>query len=105
MQELIKDYRSIYHWSIVADGNFKLENMKLKCPQDDVSLSDGRGFMVKDKPYQAHIMASVEAKQVTLQVEHYSGYSLITFLRIQDVTIIGQLLRWMVIVDENKITY
>ena len=93
MQELIKDYRSIYHRSIVADGNFKLENVKSKCPQDDVSLSDGRGFMVKDKPYQAHIMASVEAKQVTLQVEHYSGYSLITFLRIQDVTIIGQLLR------------
>jgi len=64
MPNIHQNYRSIYQRSIVADGNFKLENVKPRCPENDVFLSDGRGFMVEDKPYQAHIAASIEVKQV-----------------------------------------
>jgi hypothetical protein len=31
----------------VADGNMKLVHLKMRCPEDDVSLSDGELFMVK----------------------------------------------------------
>jgi hypothetical protein len=59
-------YRSIYEPSIVADGNFKLENVVTKKPEEDVYLSDGRGYMVEDAVYQEHIKASIEIKQVQI---------------------------------------
>ncbi|KAJ7096179.1 hypothetical protein C8R44DRAFT_835289 [Mycena epipterygia] len=36
----------IYRPQIVADGNFKLDNLKMRNPQDDVRLSDGEMFCV-----------------------------------------------------------
>ncbi|KAG1717874.1 uncharacterized protein EDB91DRAFT_1241029 [Suillus paluster] len=31
------------------------QHMKMKIPEDDVSLADGKGYMVTEGPYQAHI--------------------------------------------------
>ena len=31
---------------LLGDGNFKQEHLKMKYPDDDVSLSDGHGYMV-----------------------------------------------------------
>jgi hypothetical protein len=61
---LIQKFRYLYRRSLVADGCFKLENVKAKCPEDDVFLSDGRGFVVGDKRYQEHISTAIELRQV-----------------------------------------
>lgn len=44
--------------TIMADGNFKAENLEMKHPEDDVSLSDGKGFMVTSGPYKTHLAST-----------------------------------------------
>ena len=39
----------------MADANMKLVHLKMRCPEDDVSLSDGELFMVKRMPYAEHL--------------------------------------------------
>ncbi|KAJ6543299.1 hypothetical protein B0H10DRAFT_1854422, partial [Mycena sp. CBHHK59/15] len=39
---------------IVVDGNFKLENLKMRNPEDDVHLSDGQMFFVGSVLYDEH---------------------------------------------------
>ena len=39
--------------------------MKMKTPEDDVSLADGKGYMVTEEPYQNHITESVEEREVS----------------------------------------
>jgi hypothetical protein len=57
-------HRWLYRRSIVVDGNFSLEHMKMKKSEDDVFLSDGEGYMVQSAPYQEHLNTSVETTQV-----------------------------------------
>ncbi|KAG0698586.1 hypothetical protein DFH29DRAFT_983831 [Suillus ampliporus] len=47
----------------VVDGNFTAQHMKMKTPEDDVSLADGKGYMVTEEPYQTHITESVEERE------------------------------------------
>ncbi|KAH7919749.1 hypothetical protein BV22DRAFT_1022428, partial [Leucogyrophana mollusca] len=47
----------------VVDGNFSAQHMKMKRPEDDVSLTDGEGYMVAEGPYAVHMKASVESKE------------------------------------------
>ncbi|KIJ58337.1 hypothetical protein HYDPIDRAFT_102895, partial [Hydnomerulius pinastri MD-312] len=47
----------------VVDGNFSAQHMNMKCPEDDVLITDGRGYMVKVDPYSDHILRSVESKE------------------------------------------
>jgi hypothetical protein len=67
----------LYRRSIVVDGNFSLEHMKMKNSKDDVFLSDGEGYMVEMSPYQEHLDMSLETTQVCLwqdlliQCSHY----------------------------------
>ncbi|KAG1866919.1 hypothetical protein F4604DRAFT_1585294 [Suillus subluteus] len=49
----------------VVDGNFTAQHMKMKIPEDDVSLADGKGYMVTEGPYQAHIHDSVEEREAS----------------------------------------
>lgn len=46
------------------DGNFTAQHMKMKSPQDDVSLADGLAYMVEDKPYQNHVSSTPDNKEV-----------------------------------------
>ena len=46
------------------DGNFTAQHMNMKKPENDVSLSDGLGYMVENLPYQAHITMASETKEV-----------------------------------------
>jgi hypothetical protein len=48
----------------VVDGNFTAQHMRMKRPTEDISLSDGLGYMVKDKCYQSHIQAAADNKDV-----------------------------------------
>lgn len=56
----------LYRRSIVVDGNFSLEHMRMKKSEDDVFLSDGEGYMVQMLPYQEHLKTSIETTQVCL---------------------------------------
>jgi hypothetical protein len=49
----------------VSDCNFKLQHMKMRRPDDDVALRDGRGFMVESTQYAAHLQNTVEAVKVS----------------------------------------
>ncbi|KIM77212.1 hypothetical protein PILCRDRAFT_38830, partial [Piloderma croceum F 1598] len=40
---------------LVVDGNMKLVHLKMRCPEDDVSLSDDELFMIKRAPYVEHL--------------------------------------------------
>lgn len=46
------------------DGNFVSQHLKMRNPEDDVSLSDGHGYMVTLAPYQAHIKAATDTREV-----------------------------------------
>jgi len=37
------------------DGNFQAEYMRMKNPENNVSLSDGTGFMVSKKLYKSYL--------------------------------------------------
>ncbi|KAI6160720.1 hypothetical protein EDD17DRAFT_1421617, partial [Pisolithus thermaeus] len=39
----------------VIDGNFTAQHMKMNKPELDVALSDGKGYMVSEGPYQNHL--------------------------------------------------
>jgi hypothetical protein len=60
--------RWLYRRSIVVDGNFSAEHMKMKGPKNDVWLSDGEGYMVKEGPYIQHLKETAEIKQVSFRI-------------------------------------
>ena len=50
--------------SLVVDGNFKADHIKLKRATDDVWLTDGEGMMTARAPYKAHLAIAIETKEV-----------------------------------------
>jgi hypothetical protein len=56
----------LYRRNIVVDGNFSLEQMKMKKPNQDIFLNDGCGYMVASAPYQRHLQDSTESREVSL---------------------------------------
>lgn len=40
-----------YMRTLIVDGNFKQDHLKMKYPIDDIPLSDGLGFMVGSKEF------------------------------------------------------
>ena len=61
----------LYRRSIVVDGNFKAENLRMKKPDDDVALRDGLGYMVQSNDYDEHLKESVEPTKVRVSVVKY----------------------------------
>ncbi|KAI6030160.1 hypothetical protein EDC04DRAFT_2898558 [Pisolithus marmoratus] len=47
----------------VIDGNFTAQHMKMNKPELDVALSDGKGYMVAEVPYQSHLKQSLDSKE------------------------------------------
>ncbi|KAI6044623.1 hypothetical protein EDC04DRAFT_2889689 [Pisolithus marmoratus] len=47
----------------VIDGNFTAQHMKMNKPVLDVALSDGKGYMVAEVPYQSHLKQSLDSKE------------------------------------------
>ncbi|KAI6167642.1 hypothetical protein EDD17DRAFT_1750999 [Pisolithus thermaeus] len=47
----------------VIDGNFTAQHMKMNKPELDVALSDGKGCMVSEGPYQNHLQQSLDSKE------------------------------------------
>lgn len=48
------------------DGNFTAQHMKMRKPEDDVSLSDGLAYMVTNEPYQKHISRAANNDEVCI---------------------------------------
>ncbi|KAG1804565.1 hypothetical protein EV424DRAFT_1474441 [Suillus variegatus] len=53
----------LYTRSLVMDGNFKAEHLHATNPANEVSLMDGRGFMVGDALYKEHLAIAKDAMQ------------------------------------------
>lgn len=64
------EYPWLYTRTITLDGNFGMNKLKTKNPKDDVSLSDGRAFVVEDRPYQAHLRIAKEIKEKSTCHQH-----------------------------------
>jgi hypothetical protein len=56
--------RWLFRRSIVVDGNFHADHLKMRYPEDDVTLADGCAFMVETEPYLEHLSESKDMKQV-----------------------------------------
>ena len=64
----------------VIDGNFTAQHMKMNKPELDVALSDGKGFMVAEVPYQSHLKQSLDSKEASV----YRSWSLFTDQSVRD---------------------
>jgi hypothetical protein len=62
---------------MVADGNMKLVHLRMKHPEDDVSLSDGELFMATRGPYHTHIAQAPERQMVSHQKKSTVTFRLI----------------------------
>jgi hypothetical protein len=58
--------RWLYTRSIVIDGNFSAEHLKMKRPEEDIALSPGGRYLVEPKRYESHLNTGKEIKQVCL---------------------------------------
>jgi len=52
--------------SVVIDGNFSAEHLKMRRPEGDIALSPGGRYMVEPKRYELHLNTGKEIKQVCL---------------------------------------
>ncbi|KAI6039580.1 hypothetical protein EDC04DRAFT_2867957 [Pisolithus marmoratus] len=62
------DWEAQYHRDTlmrqyVVDGNFTAQHMKMSKPELDVTLSDGKGYMVTVASYQSHLQQSLDNKE------------------------------------------
>ena len=55
-----------YTQTIVMDGNFVSEHLRMQNPEDDVAISDGHGYMVSSGPYKDHLKAATDTRKVGL---------------------------------------
>jgi hypothetical protein len=54
----------VYRREIVTDGNFKAQHVDMGMEENDVALTDGQGYFVKDSPFKNHLETAVDIKQV-----------------------------------------
>jgi hypothetical protein len=62
---IIYNHSWLYRRSIVVDGNFSAEHMKMLRAEKDVRLVNGEGYMVEEKLYQEHLKNSSDLKEVS----------------------------------------
>jgi len=58
-------FRWLYTRSIVIDGNFTADHLKMKCPENDIALSPGGQYMVEPTRYEAHLESAVDHREVS----------------------------------------
>jgi hypothetical protein len=63
---LLTSDRLLYRPQIVVDGNMKLVHLRMRCPEDDVSLSDGEQFNVTRGPYSEHLANAPDTQMVSI---------------------------------------
>ena len=53
--DVICDFRWKFTRTLLGDGNFKQDHLAMKDDSDDVALSDGLGYMVDKKRFDAYV--------------------------------------------------
>ncbi|TFK78796.1 hypothetical protein K466DRAFT_579315 [Polyporus arcularius HHB13444] len=71
------DDRWAHAASIIIDGNFGAQHMRMKNPEDDVRLADGHGYMVTDDPYKDHLRTACKPKRQNMD---YCVFQVTVFL-------------------------
>ena len=56
----------LYRPQLVVDGNMELVHLRMKCLDEDVSLSDGELFMVSHTPYAKHLVSGIDSQPVCM---------------------------------------
>ena len=51
--------------SIVIDGNFTADHLKMRHPENDVALSPGGRYMVEPTQYKAHLESAIDHREVS----------------------------------------
>jgi len=71
-------FRWLYTRSIVIDGNFSAEHLKMSRPEGDVALSPGGRYLVEPERYELHLSTGKEFKQVSiLRTIYYCNFNII----------------------------
>ena len=47
----------------MADGKFTVDHMKMRCPEEDVNLTHGYGYVVEEGRYKQHLSDAQEFKR------------------------------------------
>jgi hypothetical protein len=62
------DWTDLPSWvtrrTITVDGNFHADHIKMRRPDQDIMLTDGRGFMVEEKQYKQYLNIAKEPRLV-----------------------------------------
>ena len=53
----------------MADGNFTVDHMKMRCPEDDVNLTHGYGDVVEEGRYKQHLSDAQELEVHSSQLK------------------------------------
>lgn len=56
--DIEQSHRKKYMRTLLADGNFKQDHLKMKYDSDDVALSDGHGYMVTRAPFEEYLSST-----------------------------------------------
>ena len=51
--------------TIVIDGNFSVDHLKMRRPENDVALSPGGQYIVEPARYEAHLGSTVDSREVS----------------------------------------
>jgi len=70
-------FRWLFTRSIVIDGNFSAEHLKMKQPDGDVALSSGGRYMVEPNRYELHLNTGKEIKQVSISKSIHCNFNII----------------------------
>lgn len=66
------NWRELPNWvtrrTIVVDGNFHADHMKMRRQDQDIMLSNGRGYMVEENRYKEYLNFVKEPRHVRLDV-------------------------------------
>lgn len=80
----ISPARLLYRPQLVLDGNMKLVHLKMRRPEDDISLFDGGQFNVERQPYKAHLATAPERQEVTYPLFYmYQTHLIIMYSEIE----------------------
>jgi hypothetical protein len=57
-------YRWLFQRSLVVDGNFSAQHLKMRRAEKDIRLVKGEGYMVEEDSYQCHLHTAQDIKEV-----------------------------------------
>jgi hypothetical protein len=63
------NWKDLPNWvtrrTITVDGNFHADHIKMRRPEHDIKLTDGRGYMVEEAQYEQYLSVAKEPRLVS----------------------------------------